>query len=275
MLHHQLMCPPDEVAEVRHTESALLAVISDQRGEHLDPLWPRAVGIRLPADRWLDLVGANEIVRQLGGESPQLLDRAADGRVEVSVRHLVGDLDQQLTRERRSDEVRVAFDVHNRSELPEDRRSEPVIGVDRDLAVDFDHPLECGADTVGQFLGRLVGEGDAENALRFDAPAFHQLSDSLRDRGGLSGAGAGGDPGRDQWSVDDRFLLGGGNERRHDENASRPSGWTGHTIRTAHVRHASPGVAGQDSSLIATPTACIRSRSSSSDEGSNARVHPF
>ena len=193
----------------------------------------------------------------------------------MPVGEAVGDVDEDLARERRGDEVGVTLDVDDGAELSQQRRGESVIRVDRDLSVRLDDIGERCADSVCQFLRCLVGERDAEDPLGFQAVVRDEVAHPLGDGRGLACSGTRSDPDRPEGRTDDRTLLGRGHEAGHVENASLPSGWTGHTMRTAQLPHASPGVGSHCSAPIAAPSFRIRSVSESRDDGSNARIHPL
>lgn len=59
-----------------------------------------------------------------------------------------------------------------------------------------------GMDALAHLVGRLVGEGDAQDVARQDAQLVHQVGEAVGQRPGLAGARPGDDPDE---------ALGGGN----------------------------------------------------------------
>ncbi len=99
--------------------------------------------------------------------------------------------------------------------------------------------VEAGAQSIGEFLGSLVGEGDAECGLRCHAFGHHTRQ-PIGHGGRLARPGAGRDPEWFHGMCNHRLLLGGADVLAHTK-PSRPSGQAGHNGRTAHLSHWLPG----------------------------------
>src|SRR5690606_35280542 len=121
--------------------------------------------------------------------------------------------------------------------------------------------VERGSDLVsdagGEFGGRLVSEGDAEDPLGGRAGG-HPFGDQAHEGECLSGTGTGIDAQRAGRGGKNCQLF-GREDDGHGTNASRPSGHWSQSVRTGQRSHAFDGVAGNVSVRIPAEAAAIRS----------------
>ncbi len=230
MLGHDPMGEPNEVAVVHEPEAPLpLFVGGECRGEGA------------PSRRCLCRVGpvreirrVSEMVAETGGKRCELSHpRRSVAEIQRGIVDGACGFGEQLAGRTGRQDRRIPPHSHDRPELTKDPVREAVIRRDLDASTVPCVIGELESEPFCEFLGGLVREGDAESLFGLETAGPDECRQPLRHRGRLPGAGAGDDSQRLEGVADDGLLFGTRLEGVHRENASRPSGHSGHTCFTA------------------------------------------
>ena len=210
MLVHQSMGGGDEVGVVDDAEGCLATPVGQEGVCHLATAGcdiSIVIGV-------CEVSRVEQMVTQLACQRRQFVDPTARrSEIEGGVLSVAEGIPQQLAGVAGSDDRCRAFDAHDGSELAQEAVGEPVVGGDLDLPALLGEVGEFGAEFGCEFLGCLVGEGDAEGLLGFHLPALDQVAETERHRRGLAGSGTRGDAEWEQRVLDDPLLFGCGDDR--------------------------------------------------------------
>ncbi len=180
----------DEVAVVDDAGSALAFGVRLQRvGEIASGR--RGVGVVVGGQ---DVGRAPKVVAEPGPEARQLAHPVRPGgQVEARAFRCAEGVGEEPPRPPGRRDRRAPMDADERPVLAQDGVSEAVIGEDLDLASLGGEMGQVAVQPVGELLGRLVRERDAERLLGLDAPIRDECGEAGCHRRGLAGPGAGDD----------------------------------------------------------------------------------
>jgi len=117
-----------------------------------------------------------QVITEFTGQHRQLVDPPpGGGEVEGGVVARTECVPQQLTRVPGCDHRGVPFDTDDGAVLTQQSVCEAVVGVDLHLPARFGQVGQKRSQFVGQFLGSLVGERDAERFLGFDRAGLDEV----------------------------------------------------------------------------------------------------
>jgi hypothetical protein len=132
------------------------------------------------------------MVTESTGELDEVVDSTpGEPHVEILVRTTGQSLGEQLTLVPGRDQLSIAFETDDRPELGEDPVGKTVIRRDFDLTSQPGRLAKVVSKSVGEFLSRLVSEGDPQRGFRVDLLSLDQGGQAHRHGRRLSSPGSG------------------------------------------------------------------------------------
>ena len=259
----------DQVGVVDHPDAVFRLGIGLRHRGQFESLFP--YGIKRVGRRGSEVGCGEQVVAELPGQGSGLVDPVRrSGEIERVIIPCDETLFEELALEAGSDDIGTTLHPNQGTELLKDPVGKAVVGGHLDLAPGRGQLGELSPQVIGQLLGGLVGERDAERLFWVDS-AFDESGEAEHDRRGLSRARPGRDPKRLERMDHDCPLL-GCEGHAPPANASLPSGRAGQTDRTGHFGQPRFGCGSQRSLRMPWATARMRSSTSGRRSTSNGRT---